>query len=64
MKLIVKIQSDPPCYLTGGSIGDPPRTLLKHMAKQFTSICSAKRAIGKSRRSHPFRERVYEIITF
>lgn len=58
---IVKIQSEKACYLCDG-VGDPPRTMLKCNAKRYNSIGAAERAIIRASKTHPFSQRVYEII--
>lgn len=58
---IIKIKSSKACYLCDG-VGDPPRTMLKSKAKRYNNIGEAKKAINRALKTHPYSERVYEII--
>lgn len=57
-KYIVCIRGQRLSFLRDGE-GDPPRTLVRHRAKIFTTREKAEKAIVMAKLTHPYREREY-----
>lgn len=57
-KYIVCIKGSRLSFLRDGE-GDPPRTLVRHRAKIFTTREKAEKAIVRAKLTHPCKERVY-----
>lgn len=60
-KIVVKIKATSPCYLARGWNGDPPRTHDLTIARKFSSVNAARRAIELAKLTHPFQEREYDV---
>lgn len=62
MYIIEILNSKKPCYVAPWSEGDPPRTNKIENAQTFTSITSAEIRIEEIKKTHPFKDMVYDII--